>query len=335
MRLPCSVRILGLDLGIVSAHRGVVVDGEGRVRARRSAVPTAESLTALEAAALRGAEPGARLMVVIEPTGPAWLPVAVFFGRRGHLVVRVSSAKAADLRRFLSRHAKTNGIDAETLARLPLVGPESVEPVELSGAARASLDRRVRAVGRLTAEIGERKTRIRALAAALMPTVDHALGKPVTRADLAVLARWGDPRALRAVSLRRLTAVVAKASGTAGRGRRGPSTPPPSRRWRCGPATAWSRWPTWPPSWAPRSGCCTPPRSSGPSTRRCATPRWPRWTPTAWPPPCPAWARSVPACSPRRWADPAGSPTPRRSSSTPGWPRAPTRPATPTARASR
>ena len=71
----------------------------------------------------------------------------------------------------------------------------------------------MRAVARLTAEIGERKTRIRALAAALMPTVDHALGKPVTRADLAVLARWGDPRALQAVSLRRLTAVVAKASG--------------------------------------------------------------------------------------------------------------------------
>ena len=65
MQLPYPVRILGLDLGITSAHRGVVVDGEGQVRARRSAVPTAESLTALEAAALRGAEPGARLMVVI------------------------------------------------------------------------------------------------------------------------------------------------------------------------------------------------------------------------------------------------------------------------------
>ena len=59
----------------------------------------------------------------MEPTGPAWLPVAVFFTARGHLVFRVSSAKAADLRRFLSRHAKSNGIDADTLARkrhLPL-----------------------------------------------------------------------------------------------------------------------------------------------------------------------------------------------------------------------
>lgn len=60
---------------------------------------------------------------MVEPTGPAWLPVAVFFGRRGHTVLRVTSAKAADLRRFLARHAKSNRIDAETLARLPLVAP--------------------------------------------------------------------------------------------------------------------------------------------------------------------------------------------------------------------
>jgi transposase len=117
----------------------------------------------------------------------------VFFGRRGHLVVRVSSAEAADLRRFLSRHAKSNGIDAETLARLPLVAPDSVEPVELPGAARATLDRRVRAVARLTERIGEHKTRLRALAAALLPTVGQALGTSLTRPDLAVLQRWGDP----------------------------------------------------------------------------------------------------------------------------------------------
>jgi hypothetical protein len=44
--------------------------------------------------------------VVFEPTGPAWMPIAVFFAGRGHSVYRVPSAKAADLRRFLRRHAK-------------------------------------------------------------------------------------------------------------------------------------------------------------------------------------------------------------------------------------
>jgi hypothetical protein len=65
-------------------------------------------------------------------------------------VFRVSSAKAADLRRFLSRHAKSNGIDADTLARLPLVDPDGIRPLRLPTAEQAALDRRVRACDRLT-----------------------------------------------------------------------------------------------------------------------------------------------------------------------------------------
>jgi transposase len=134
--------------------------------------------------------------VVVEPTGPAWRPVAVFFGRRGHTVPRVTSAKAADLRRFLSHHAKSNGIDAETLARLPLVAPSGLVPVELGSPARASLDRRVRAVARLTADIGRRKNRIRALAQAMVPTIGAALSQGLNHTDLAVLERYADPPAL-------------------------------------------------------------------------------------------------------------------------------------------
>jgi hypothetical protein len=116
-------RLVGIDLGIATAHTVRVLDGEGNVVAKRQAWPTAESLTAAETVALAGCPAGTRLEVVIEPTGPAWLPIAVFFSARGHRVFRVSSQKAADLRRFLSRHAKSNGIDADTLARLPLFDP--------------------------------------------------------------------------------------------------------------------------------------------------------------------------------------------------------------------
>jgi len=96
------------------------------------------SLAAVERAALAGAAGGTRLEVVSGPAGPAWMPVAVFFARRGHAVFRVSSAKAADLRRFLRRHAKSNGIDAETLARLPLAGPGGLRQLELPGPAAAA-----------------------------------------------------------------------------------------------------------------------------------------------------------------------------------------------------
>ena len=80
-----------------------------------------ERLSEVERAALAETPARTLLEVVLEPTGPAWLPIAVFFSARGHTVYRVSSAKAHDLRRVLSRHAKSNGIDADTLARLPRV----------------------------------------------------------------------------------------------------------------------------------------------------------------------------------------------------------------------
>ena len=127
-------RLVGIDLGIATAHTVRVLDGEGSVVAKRKAWPAAESLSAVETAALAGCAAGTRLEVVIEPTGPAWLPIAVFFSARGHRVFRVSSQKAADLRRFLSRHAKSNGIDADTLARLPLSGPAGLRPLQLPGA---------------------------------------------------------------------------------------------------------------------------------------------------------------------------------------------------------
>jgi transposase len=109
-------RLVGIDLGIASAHTVRVPDEGGREVFRRRCEPTVVSLTAIETAALAGAVAGTRLEVVFEPTGPAWLPIAVFFTARGHAVFRVSSAKAADLLRFRSRHAKSNGIDADTLA---------------------------------------------------------------------------------------------------------------------------------------------------------------------------------------------------------------------------
>jgi transposase len=203
-------RLVGIDLGIATAHTVRVLDGEGAVVAKRKAWPTAESLTAVEAAALAGCPDGTRLEVVIEPTGPAWLPIAVFFSARGHQVFRVSSQKAADLRRFLSRHAKSNGIDADTLARLPLFDPAGLRPLQLPGAERAALDRRVRATDRLTRAAADHKRRIKDLARQLLPMTP--LTGDLGTADLAVLERYADPRALARAGQAKLTALIATAS---------------------------------------------------------------------------------------------------------------------------
>lgn len=207
---PPVRRLVGIDLGIASRHSVRVLEADGRAVCRSSCVPTVESLTALERAALARAPAGTTLAVVFEPTGPAWLPIAVFFARRGHAVYRVSSAKAADLRRFLRRHAKSNGIDAETLARIPLADPGGLQPLELPGPDLAALDRRVRACARLTQAAAEHKTRIKDLVRQLMPVTP--LTGDIGQADLAVLEHYGDPRALLAAGLAELTQLITAVS---------------------------------------------------------------------------------------------------------------------------
>jgi transposase len=138
------------------------------------------------------------------------MPIAVFFARRGHAVYRVSSAKAADLRRFLRRHAKPDGIDAGTLARMPLAGPGGLQPLELPGADAAALDRRVRACARLTQAASEHKTRIKDLVRQLMPLTP--LTGDLGQADLAVLEHYGDPRALLAAGEAELARLITSAS---------------------------------------------------------------------------------------------------------------------------
>ena len=203
-------RLAGIDLGIASEHTVRVLDGAGNKVCAARCVPTRESLLAMEARALAGTPEGTRLEVILEPTGAAWFPVARFLAARGHAVYRVSSAKAADLRKFYRRHAKSNGIDAETLARLPLAAPDGLIELELAAGDAAVLDRRVRACDRLTQQAARHKTRIKDLVRQLMPMTP--LTGDVGKADLAVLERYADPRALLAAGPAQLTALISAAS---------------------------------------------------------------------------------------------------------------------------
>ena len=200
-------RIIGLDLGIASEHTARVLNGEGKVVAKRKAVPTTESLSALEGAALDGAPPGTMLEVVMEPTGPAWLPIAVFFISRGHRVFRVPSAKAHDMRRYFSRNAKSNSIDADALAKLAIIDPDGLRSLVLAGADEAALDRRVRACDRLTQEVSQHKKRIKDLVRQLLPITPLTADLGV--ADLELLEHWADPHDLVKVGKARLTKILA------------------------------------------------------------------------------------------------------------------------------
>jgi hypothetical protein len=69
------------------------------------------------------------------------------------VVYRVSSQKAADLRRYVRRHHKTNRIDATTLARIAILEGDALVPVELPRGGRCRAGPPGAGAERLTEEI--------------------------------------------------------------------------------------------------------------------------------------------------------------------------------------
>ena len=229
-------RLVGIDLGIATAHTVRVLDGQGSAVAKRRAWPTAESLTAVEAAAPARCPDGTQLEVVVEPTG-----------RRG-CRSRCSSPPAATRcsgcprKRLRTCAGSCRGTPRPTASmRTPWPGchcstPPACALLVLPGAERAALDRRVRATDRLTPAAAEHKRRIKDLARQLLPMTP--LTGDLGAADLAVLERYADPRALTRLGQARLAALIT----TASHGHQGAHAPasgwtPPRARWSFTPAT--------------------------------------------------------------------------------------------------
>src|SRR3990172_5234204 len=130
------MRIIGLDLAITRAHKAVVMDEHGTFVTPVLAVATwPDELAAMLQRAREGAPPDRPVAVVMEPTGLAGLPVAVYLMRHPVTVYLVNSQPVADLRRYYHKHAKSDRIDARVLAKLPLVSPEKLHPLVLPPAA--------------------------------------------------------------------------------------------------------------------------------------------------------------------------------------------------------
>lgn len=180
----------------------------------------------------------------------------------------------------------------------------------------------MRAVARLTAEIGRRKTRIGALAHQLVPTIGAALSDDgLNHTDLAVLERYADPRALLAAGPARLTRLIA----TTSRGQLGQAK---AQALRTAAAEAVALWEgdsaiaigDLAAEVASEVRLVRAARPSAAATSTPGTPPWPASTRSGWPPACPGWARSAPPSWSPRWAAQDSSPTAARSRPSPASP---------------
>lgn len=195
-----EVRV-GIDIACRAAHQAACADESGRIfwtghRFRTEATELESLWSKLPAAA-------SEVTVVMEPTRNAWVPLAAWFRRRGATVVMVPSEQSADLRAYYAKHTKTDRLDAELLARLPVLHPDGLHPEVTNGPGDA-LKRAVKIRSGLVHRRSACMHRLDALLEILGPAWIGALGSDMTQTAFRFLTLWGHPHRVKRLGRARL-----------------------------------------------------------------------------------------------------------------------------------
>ncbi len=193
------MRIIGLDLALTGTHKAVIADERGQpLTPVLSLQTTASDLQKLLG---RAREPGAaaeELVLVMEPTGMAWFPVAAFALRQPHLTVYlVNSQQVADLRRYYQKHHKSDRIDARVLVKLPVVSPEKLHPLCLPNADQMACQRGCKELDRLLTLHTAIQNRLQAVDRFAWPGLEAVLPGTLSPERCWFREHWYDPQAVR------------------------------------------------------------------------------------------------------------------------------------------
>jgi len=163
---------VGIDLH-KGRHRVYCLDEKAQICDAFSFYTTPEGLTTLAQRIFRD---GSNPIVVFEPAGLSWLMVAAYL-RSQHpdcRLVKARGQKVAALRRYLRSSAKSDRIDALTLAKMPFIDPERLDELYLAPAETHALLRLTRQRKRLEDHITARKNRIATIVDGYLPGVRQA-----------------------------------------------------------------------------------------------------------------------------------------------------------------
>lgn len=193
----------GIDVGVKSSHKVAILDRDTGERVRRTfSVPrTWEGISGLCDILSEADE----VVVAIEPAGRAWRPLAGVLLAGNFQVCLIDPKKSSRLRRAFSDHAKSDRIDAEALARLPMMAPDRLDQLQVPPSSTVRLRDLVRHRDRLTQMTSTRKKRIHAMMEQIQPSLMEALGdEKFLKAYRAYLRKYVDPRSVIRLGQQRL-----------------------------------------------------------------------------------------------------------------------------------
>ena len=145
-----SMRIIGIDLAVSAKHKAIVLDPacneflgkQISFRARPA------DLDRLLRHARADTSQDVVLIAILEATGMAWYPVAVYLQRHGVTIYRVNGQKTKDFRRAFWKHMSSDRIDSRVLAHLYQFAPDRLERCPLPDGDLLALQRACRAYAR-------------------------------------------------------------------------------------------------------------------------------------------------------------------------------------------
>ena len=192
---------VGVEIACRSPHLAACADEAGRIlwSGHRFRTDVAD----LERMWARLPVQASEVMVVMEPTRNAWVPLAAWFRRQGAVVVLVPAEQSSDLRDYLAKHTKTDRLDAEMLARLPVLHPEGLHLAEALGPGDP-LKRAVKLRSGLVHRRSTAMARLDSLLEILGPGWTDALGTRMTQTAFKFLAAYANPHQVKRLGAARL-----------------------------------------------------------------------------------------------------------------------------------
>jgi transposase len=169
------MRTIGLDLAVQTVHKAVVLDESGHFCTSILTLHTRPGELDQLLVRARAGAPSAEVQLVMEPTGMAWFPIAVYYARQALPIYLVNSQEVADLRRYNQRHAKSDRIDARVLARLPLVNPDKLHRLVLPSATAFACQRACKQLDHVATQITAVKNRLQAIDRFAWPGLEEAV----------------------------------------------------------------------------------------------------------------------------------------------------------------
>jgi transposase len=205
------IHSVGIDLGGAGEHKVRCLDEKAQACDGFSFETSRTGLAKLEE---RVFSDGSNPVIVFEPTGLAWLLVALYLKSKhpDSRLVRVQAQKVVALRKYLNRSSKSDRIDSLTLAKMPFIDPEKLDDIYFPPAKLHAIQRLARQRKRLEEDIAARKKRIDSIVEGYLPGLRGTFSDSWSAQARAFLRSRLNPLAVVHYGEKALHAFLAKAT---------------------------------------------------------------------------------------------------------------------------